>query len=128
MPSSLIRLPNTVHEVSGKRKEIVSSHLGNLLKIEHVETPRVEFKSLIQPDDGDKLWVMMGVNQVYNLLNYEPSIGNRYIQLWSCGENLMRAVFSREYIEESLYMINSYWANRKEDAEIDRCIKDLFKG
>lgn len=126
-PSALIRLPNTVHEKTGKRKELLDSYTGNFIKIENHENREIVFKFKDDYKIDNKLAAILGLGLAKNIIESEPNIGTRYLKLWSCAENLKTAGFSKEFIEELLYAINDSWENKKEDSEIQRCLKDVFK-
>lgn len=121
-PSSLIRLPGTVHDKTGKRKEQINEGQGiDLLRIE-----QKELATFTQVEVNDENLFYVAMTRTAGLINNEPPTGTRSLTLWSLTKNLANAGISFETSLEIAYTVNASWRNPKPESEVLRSVKQAY--
>jgi hypothetical protein len=119
----IISLPNRLHPETKKRKSLVSRSDGDLVVIELVKKPEVDFNF-----EGSEGEIMNALMNLTNLSAREPSIGDRHQKLWGCAKDLIRCGFEPSAVESFLQHINSTWKNQKEAEEISMAVNQALGG
>jgi hypothetical protein len=126
--NSLFRLPGTIHAKTGRPK--------TLIKTGGVIAPRVPFECAGEPEtneikfafgESDESELSLALGAIQGFLKRQPGEGRRYQTLWSIGKGLADGGLSNACTRELLEVVNNSWPNPKEESEIERCLRDVFK-
>lgn len=125
-PNGMFRLFGTKHHKSGKPKRVTSTNDGRRLYITYVEKEWRDPSSFSGVTDIEGVFL-----QALSLLNCEPTVGNRHQILWSlaktCSDCLGDAPDLRATVEGIIYAVNGQWQNKKEEKDLQRILRDIFK-
>lgn len=126
--NSLFRLPGTIHAKTGRPKLWLKS--GGVL------LPRIPFECAGEPEtneikfsfgESDESELCLALGAIQGFLKNQPETGRRYQTLWSIGKGLADGGLSNACTRELLEVVNKSWPNPKEDSEVERCVRDVFK-
>lgn len=125
--NSLIRLPNTQHEKTGKYKTKVYSREGNKLDLPILVNPKRFTTWEINEKYTDTSYLKSGVNSLYKLLLDPPPVGSRHIRLWSCAKALFNSGLEYETVLDLLTNVNDTWdTDPKDDSDIKGIVDSLY--
>jgi hypothetical protein len=111
----LYRLEGTLHEKTGKPKQLVEEVEGeNLLEIATREPPESRFK-IRDVEDSELLPFFL--NSVSNLINNSPGPGRRHCTLWGMAKDAGRCGLSYETTLELLLTANASWGSDSKDVD-----------
>lgn len=117
----ILRLPGTLNEKTGRRKQLVKKVDGMKPTIELKTPPAFNFT----PNGGVKPMVSV-LNQFQRLAVTEPLPGNRHTQLWSAARSASEAGLSFEATSEILQRINETWENPKLPVEVENAVTQAY--
>lgn len=116
-PSSLFRLPGTVHSKTLKTKKLIKSFEGRLLEIELRETP---VKSAGGFKDSGSLPADALFSTLWdNCLEQPPE---RYLKLFSLACAMFDGGLSSQAVLECLQLVNNSWPEPNEESEVLRAL------
>jgi hypothetical protein len=127
--SSLLRLPGTIHEKTGKPKMLIEQNLeGSALKIPElpengIKKPLVfDLAPLTSPED--LRWV---IGDMHASWFKAPEVGNRHALIWRTALRMREGGLSYECALELLLHMNRSWGDRaKVDSEVARAVRDGY--
>lgn len=119
--SSLIRLPGTIHDKTGKAKEQINEGGFDLLQIPSKTLPVF---ANVEVADANLFYV--AATRLAGLLHNEPPTGNRSLTLWSLAKNLANSGISFETTLELAYTVNNSWKHPKSESEVLRSVKQAY--
>ena len=124
--SSLYRLPNTIHEKTGKPKQLLEEETGQfLLEIPDIDIKPREFNLLPLTEFEEFRWGMLSIT---NHIEICPGSGNRHDLLWRAAADLCKAGISFDTTLELLLALNKSWGTHgKEESEIQRSAREGYK-
>lgn len=124
--NSLLRLPGTIHQKSGKPKVKVYERPGNAVEIPIVRNPQrfMQWEGIEAHIPKNSL--ELGFRLLYRLMLEPPSIGGRHVALWSCASNLQSAGLTKDTVADLLLNVNRCWDVSKGEPEIIKIVTDLY--
>jgi hypothetical protein len=124
--SSLFRLPGTIHQVSGNKKELIEDVDGGLLSYTLLDLPSTEEKFNIQSVEFDDELKFSLTDVIYSF-GYSPGKGNRYMSLWKLAKSLGESGLSERAAAELLLFVNASWGDDKHpDDEVLRAVQNAY--
>ncbi len=120
----ILSLPGRVHPKTGRRKELVSTHPGNILEIPLLDMPPVSFGFDATGGVSD---LEAGLWSCLRAVADEPSPGNRHTRLWSTARSFADAGIRYETTLELMHKVNEAWENQKTDAEVETAVAQAFR-
>ncbi len=120
-PSSLIRLPGTIHEKTGKQKTLVEKVEGCFMvidfsKVTRKENPRPTFA------DGDPALLALALESLSYRIGRTPLTGKRHTTIWGSAKDLLRSGLSYNTVLELLVLLNNTWDNPKSADEVRNAV------
>lgn len=121
-PSSLFRLPNTMHPKTSRRKEMLDMHEGATLHLELVNPPiqktsQVEAKAEFENLLDQLLWKYLK----------GAATGEKYNTLFCLGVTCAEVGLSEETAVEMCSFVNNAFENPKNNEELRRAVIDGYK-
>ena len=111
----LYRLEGTIHEKTGKSKQLVEEVEGeNLLEIAIREPPESRFK-IRDVEDSELLPFFLSA--VANSIGSSPGVGRRHTFLWGMAKDAGRCGLSYETTLELLLTANASWGSDSKDVD-----------
>jgi len=120
--SGLIRLPDTVHEKTGRIKKLLEKKEGYLLEIPLTE--KDIFVPVMELDDAGLFFKAVTRLAV---AKEQPMLGMRHTTLWSIAKSFCDAGVSYETTLELLERLNESWQNRKDLKEVTRAVQQAYQ-
>ena len=115
----LLSMVGRVHAKTGLRKKFVEHVKGDSVVVDIVEQPLFSFDFT----DIKECDLTSTLLSLVNLVEVEPTIGNRHTSLWSNAMSLLSLGLSEHTVYELLYTVNNKWTNPKDDSEILRVVR-----
>lgn len=123
--NSLIRLPGTIHEKTGKSKQLLEVVSGNYLLDYDIEVNNATY--IRQIDIGPYNELKDALDKVANSLG-NCQIGGRYHTIFFASVELLKSGLSPSSTEELISIMNASWGKDKKDLkEVHRAISDAIK-
>lgn len=126
--NSIVRLPGTLHQKTGKPKQMVGFGGTTLCPMPAEcagEPENASLKISLEIGSEDELSLSLGAVQGY--LGRQPETGRRYMTLWSIARGLADGGLSSTCVRELIEKVNSSWDSPKEESEITRVITDVYR-
>lgn len=120
----LVRLPGTVHEKTGNKKELLWKYEGDQvlpLPPEPVYVPKEE----ILITDKDALYFMF--RALSQALETDTKPGNRHSILWRIPVDCRRAGISYAACREIMHAVNAHFLPPKDAAEVDAVLESGYR-
>lgn len=121
--TGLIRLPGTIHEVTGVKKHQVKKFVGNPLNIPLLEKGVLEFE--LETFGGGS--VAAALSSALRSFVDTPGPGYRHGRLVSIGKKLIEGGLSVDATREMLVLINGEWDHPKDEEEINDCMRRIIQ-
>lgn len=121
--SSLIRLPGTVHEKTGKIKEVIERHLGsNLLMLPElaIAPPREIVKS-------SRTAVYMYYQTLADAVQYSIATGGRHNKLWQIAKDGFEAGIPYNQVLSDMQVANAFFSPPKELYEVEHVLETTYR-
>ena len=112
--SRIFSLPGRVHPKTKKKKHLIKQVEGDLITIDLVKKPEIEFKF----EEGGFEDLHVALLNLANMAIKEPYVGSRHLHYWGVSKDLLRAGFPIEAIEQFMLRINESWDNPKTEEEV----------
>lgn len=123
--SRLIRLNNTVHETTGKKKELIKFVDGNILNLELIEKKESLFK-FEEQTNAEKL--ASAFRKASALTIKEPDGDNRHTPMWSLAKMFFEAgIKDKVFVKNILINVQTNWLKQKNLQKIDYIIDLAFR-
>ena len=111
----LFRLPGTVHEKTGRPKELVEAVEGDSILEMTVRQPSETRFKISDVEDAELLPFFL--DSLSSHFNRSPGHGKRHTMFWGWAKDAGRAGLSYETTLELLLTINASWATDSKDPE-----------
>lgn len=119
--NSLVRLPGTVHELTGAKKRLIGTCKGSVL-----ELPEVAPAAYHTPDLSDRDMLAFAFDNVSRLLLGPSTASGRRRALWGVCEDFHRAGAAGHLVQEVLRTVNQTFSPPKEDSEVQRVFHSRY--
>jgi hypothetical protein len=120
--SGLIRLPNTVHQKTGKRKVLVKEHKGsNILEIPYVDKPIQENFNNVEYTPSTVVFL-----ELIRLMEKDVGIGQRHMSMFTLAGMLAGVGYKYETILDILENLNASFEEPKSKTEVEIAVQGGF--
>ena len=120
--SALIRLPNTIHQKTGKRKVLVKEHKGSeLLHIPYVNKPIQENFNNVEYTPSTVVFL-----ELIRLMEKDVGIGQRHMSMFTLAGMLAGVGYKYETILDILENLNASFEEPKSKAEVEIAVQGGF--
>ena len=127
--NSMVRLPGTINEKTGKRKKLVAVQKGK----------KLVFNEILENPDRYKTW--QGSESVISnsfiqnifvkglrIIREKPSPGRRHTELWSIANDFAKSGIDLETAYKVILKINDSWGiDAKDESDVFRAVQDAYR-
>lgn len=113
-PGRILRLPNAIHEKTGKKKVLIGTNKGKLLEIPLIKKPPVTF-SFKGEEEGD---YKTALAKLWSLSVEGLQEGERNKKIWQISSELLRAGFNIDAVFHFILHINNKQIEPLDEAEV----------
>ena len=127
--NSMIRLPGTINEKTGKRKKLIAVNKGSKLVLDNIIENPDRYKVWQGSEDViSKTFIQNIFSKGLRMLRVTPNPGRRHTELWSLANDFAKSGLDFETAYNVILKINDSWGiNAKEDSEVYRAVEDGYK-
>jgi hypothetical protein len=119
----IFRLPNCIHQKTGKKKVKLRDHAGVRVEISLKEKPKVEF-TFQSDEEGD---VGAALGRLWSLGTVGAEEGSRNTTVWGVAVDLINAGFEADAVVSFLQTINSTWSAPLPEEEVELAVRSAIR-
>lgn len=119
----IFRLPNCIHQSTGKRKVLVKENKGKLIEIPLTEKPLMNFSFQADTKEG----IPNALSKLWELGASTASEGERHMKVWQASTDLLKAGFEQSAILSMIEHINSSWTSPLSDEEVEMAVNQAAR-
>lgn len=117
--TGLIRLPGTIHQDTGKKKELLLRKDGRRLEIPVIDMSEEE----VYGASGDQLDLVKGCTSIHRAVVHGVIAGHRHNTLLAIAKHFMEAGLSESACYEICSVVNGHFDEPKSEEEIRQCVR-----
>lgn len=119
----IFRLPNCIHQVTGKRKVLVKENEGRLIDIPLEEKPPIDFNFKVTSTEE----IPNALGRLWELGASKASEGQRHMKIWQTATDLLKAGFDSNSVLGMVSHINSHWPDPLTDEEVGMAVSQAAR-